>query len=139
VARGGVRTIYKITAAGRAEFRETLQRQFDEEGPVSQTLYGALLFLHLCDPAATEASVRRRIARLDTLIAEIGPLRKTMKPMLTTGGDHLLRHIEKQRELDRDWLKGLLTDLKARRIRDVADPRALAAATPHKPPKKRTR
>jgi DNA-binding PadR family transcriptional regulator len=139
VARGGVRTVYKITPKGRAEFRDLLQRQFDEDGPVSQTLYGAMLFLHLCDPALAEASVRRRIARLDTLIAEIGPLRKQMKAVISTGGEHLLRHIEKQRELDRDWLKGLLSDLKARRIHDVADPRALAAdakATPRKAAKK---
>src|SRR5215472_14986759 len=47
VARGGMRTVYAITSAGRAEFRELLHRQFAEEGPVSQTLYGALLFLHL--------------------------------------------------------------------------------------------
>src|SRR3954467_5720884 len=38
VARGGVRTIYRITTGGRAEFREGLHRQFDAEGPVSQTL-----------------------------------------------------------------------------------------------------
>jgi len=41
VARGGMRTIYRITHAGRAEFRDGLHRQFDKEGPVSQTLYGA--------------------------------------------------------------------------------------------------
>src|SRR5947209_16916202 len=45
VARGGMRTIYSITPEGRNEFREGLQRQLDVEGPVSQTLYGALLFL----------------------------------------------------------------------------------------------
>src|SRR6185369_13432042 len=45
VARGGLRTIYRITPAGRAEFQDAFYRQFDEDGPVSQTLYGALLFL----------------------------------------------------------------------------------------------
>src|ERR1700722_2169982 len=40
VARGGMRTVYKITKTGRAEFRDLLHAQFDEEGPVSQTLYG---------------------------------------------------------------------------------------------------
>src|SRR6266481_4290413 len=43
VARGGMRTIYRITPKGRAEFRDGLHRQFDVEGPVSHTLYGALL------------------------------------------------------------------------------------------------
>src|SRR5580765_6864048 len=63
VARGGVRTIYRVTPAGRAEFRDGLHAQFDVEGPVSQTLYGALLFLHLADRATVEAALRRRIAR----------------------------------------------------------------------------
>ncbi len=30
VARGGMRTIYRITAEGRAEFRDGLHRQFDD-------------------------------------------------------------------------------------------------------------
>src|SRR5215831_11345533 len=43
VARGGMRTIYRITDKGRAEFRDRLHRQLDAEGPVNQTLYAALL------------------------------------------------------------------------------------------------
>src|SRR6185369_946569 len=58
VARGGVRTIYRITSEGRAEFRTSLHAQFDVEGPVSQTLYGALLFLHLADRAKVEDALR---------------------------------------------------------------------------------
>lgn len=45
--------------------------------------------------------------------------------MIATGGEHLLRHIEKQRRLDREWLKGLLADVEARRVRDVANPKLL--------------
>src|SRR3974377_335957 len=71
VARGGMRTIYRITPKGKAEVQELLHRQFEEEGPVSQTLYGALLFLHLSDPASVEELLRRRIARLDELIAKL--------------------------------------------------------------------
>ena len=139
VARGGMRTIYKITAAGRAEFRDLLHRQFEGEGPVSQTLYGALLFLHLCDPGIVEESVQRRIARLDASIAKLGPLRKEMRSVISTGGEHLLRHLEKERQIDRDWLKSLLTDVKARRIHDVPDPRRLGAGAAEKAPKRRSR
>lgn len=129
VARGGMRTIYKITKTGKAEFQELLHRQFEEEGSVSQTLYGALLFLHLSDLATVEGLIRRRIAHLDELIAKLGPIRKELRPVLSTGGEHLLRHLDKQRRLDRDWLKGLLADVKARRVRDVADPKRLATST----------
>src|SRR6476660_9366191 len=58
VARGGMRTIYRITDTGRAEFRRGLNEQFDAEGPVSNALYGALLFMHLADPAVVEDSIR---------------------------------------------------------------------------------
>jgi len=125
VARGGMRTVYRITTKGKAEFRELLHRQFAEEGTVSQTLYGALLFLHLSDPVIVEDLLRHRIAQLEELIAKLDPIRKELRPVISTGGEHLLRHIEQQRRLDRDWLKGLLADVTARRIHDVADPRRL--------------
>lgn len=129
VARGGMRTIYKITPKGKTEFRELLHRQFEETGPVSQTLYGALLFLHLGDLAVVQDLIQQRIARLDESITKLGPIRKELRAVISTGGEHLLRHLDMQRHLDRDWLKGLLVDVKARRVRDVADPNRLASST----------
>ena len=126
VARGGMRTIYRITPNGRAEFRDGLHRQLEIEGPVSQTLYGALLFLHLADPAIAKAALRRRIARLDELIAKLKPIREEMESVLSTGGEHLLRHLDRQRRLDRDWLKTLVADIEANGIQDVPDPSRLA-------------
>jgi DNA-binding PadR family transcriptional regulator len=128
VARGGMRTIYTITEKGRAAFRDLLHRQFDEEGPVAQTLYGALLFLHLADLSRVEESLRKRIERLDELIAKLGPIRKQMSPVISTGGDYLLRHLDRQRRLDRALLRELLADVVARKIRDVPDPGALGKA-----------
>ena len=125
VARGGMRTIYRITKKGKSEFRELLHRQFEEEGLVSQTLYGALLFLHLSDLAVVEDVLRRRVARLDELIGKLDAIREELRPVISTGGDYLLRHLDRQRRLDRDWLKGLLADVTARRVYDVADPRLL--------------
>lgn len=127
VARGGVRTIYRITDEGRQEFREGLHRQFDVEGPASQTLYGALLFLHFADPDVVKTSLRGRIARLGELIEKLGPIRQELASVISTGSVHLLRHIEEQRKLDRSWLKALLADIEAHGIRDVADPSMLAA------------
>jgi len=121
VARGGMRTIYRITPKGRAEFQEGFARQFEEDGPVSQTLYGALLFLHTVDRAKLADLIRKRIARLDELIDKLRPLRKEMAPLVSTGGEHLFRHIKKQRHLDRDWLRGLLADVEAGDVYDAAD------------------
>jgi len=119
VARGGMRTIYRITKKGRAEFQEGFFRQFEEDGPVSQTLYGALLLLHCVDPARLAEAIRAKIARLDELIAKLNPLHEEMAPTLPTGGEHLFRHIRRQRELDRDWLEGLLADVEAKRRPDA--------------------
>ena len=126
VARGGVRTIYRITPAGRTEFLNGLHRQFEVQGPVSQTLYGALLFLHLADLAVVEAALRRRIARLDELIEKLNPIRDELAAKLSTGGEYLIEHLGRQRRLDRAWLKKLLRDVEARRVHDVADPASLA-------------
>ena len=108
VARGGMRTIYRITEAGRAEFQEGYYRQFEEDGPVSRDLYGALLFLHCADPVRVAGAISDRIARLDDLIAKLAPIHADMAPALTTGGELLFRHIELQRRMDREWLEGLL-------------------------------
>ena len=126
VARGGVRTIYRITQEGRERFQTDLHRQFEREGPVSQTLYGALLFLHLADPLVIKDSLHRRIGRLRQLIAKLDPIREEMAAKLSTGGEHLIDHIERQRRLDLDWLKALLDDIEANGIRDIADPATLA-------------
>src|SRR4051812_16513771 len=120
VARGGVRAIYPVTPEGRAEFREGMLGQFEEDGPVSQILYGALLFLQWLDRDTLAEAVRRRIARTEALIAELEPLREELVPLLSTGGEHLFRHIDRQRRLDRDWLKDLLADIEAGRIDDAA-------------------
>ncbi|MGE0408072.1 MAG: PadR family transcriptional regulator [Amphiplicatus sp.] len=120
VARGGVRTIYRITSKGRAEFQEEFERRFKEDRPVSQTLYGALLFFHAVDRSRLAELIRGRITRLDELIAKLKPLRKEMAALASTGGKHLLRHIEKQRKLDRAWLKDLLADIEAGDVEDAA-------------------
>jgi DNA-binding PadR family transcriptional regulator len=113
VSRGGVRTVYRITSGDRTEFQEGFYRQFEDDGPVSQALYGAVLFLHCVDHDRLVEAIRQRVVRLDELIAKLVPIRETMAPTLSTGGEHLFRHIEQQRRLDRDWLKGLLDDLEA--------------------------
>lgn len=125
VARGGVRTIYRITNDGRRRFEELLHAEFEKEGPVARTLYGALLFLHLSDPERVRAALAAKIVRIEALIAKMKPVRKEFAGRLSTGGEHLLRHIELERKLDRQWLKALLAEIDARGIHDVADPRRL--------------
>jgi DNA-binding PadR family transcriptional regulator len=118
VARGGMRTIYSLTAQGRAEFQQGFFELFEGDGPVSQTLYGAVLFLHCVDRARLAEALRKKIARTEELIAELKPLRAEMTgESISTGGQYLFRHIEKQRRLDLDWLKALLTDVNAGRVR----------------------
>jgi DNA-binding PadR family transcriptional regulator len=128
VKRGGMRTVYRITAQGKDRFRELLQAQFEADGPVCETLYAAMLFLHLADLDKVAVALRQRIARLSESIAEIATLRPQLQPHLATGGLHLMEHLDQQRRLDRRWLRGVLKDVEGGRVRDVADPRRLAVA-----------
>jgi DNA-binding PadR family transcriptional regulator len=120
VARGGVRTVYGITVRGRARFQELLRAQFEAEGSVADTLYSALLFLHLCELPTVAELVRKKIARQTDAIFKIAEVRRQLAPVLSTGGQHLLMHLDQQRRLDRRWLRGLLADIVAGKVRDVS-------------------
>lgn len=125
VKRGGMRTVYRITQAGKARFQELLHAQFEGDGPVCETLYAPMLFLHWTDPARVASALRGRLQRLDAAIAEVAALRPQLQPVLATGGQHLMEHLDQQRKLDRRWLQTVLEDVEAGRVRDVPDPRKL--------------
>jgi DNA-binding PadR family transcriptional regulator len=129
VARGGVRTVYGITPRGRRRFQELLHQRFAGKGTVAEALYSAMLFLHLGDAETVARLLRERIERQSELIQELVDVRKRLAPVLSTGGRHLLRHLDQQRRLDKKWLQGVLADVVARRVNDVADPSRLSAAT----------
>lgn len=133
VARGGVRTVYGISASGKQRFQELLNEQFAAEGPVAETLYGAMLFLQFSNLPLIADLLRRRIARETEAIREVVEIRKQLGSAPATGGLHLLKHIELQRRLDRRWLQGILADVERGRVRDVADPRQLARGWGDKP------
>jgi len=117
VARGGMRTIYALTQQGRAEFADGFFDLLERDDTVARTLYGPLLFLHCVPRAKLAGALRRKIVRLEDLIAELKALRPTTTSGVSTGGEYLFRHLERQRRLDRDWLKELLADVQAGRIR----------------------
>src|ERR1700733_2451924 len=96
VARGGVRTVYGITPAGRRRFQDLLRAQFEAEGSVAETLYSAMLFLHLCELPTIAELLRNKIARQTAAIQKIALVRKELAPLLSTGGQHLLVHLDQQ-------------------------------------------
>jgi hypothetical protein len=49
--------------------------------------------------------------------------------MLPGGSRHLMQHIAEQRRLDLRWLRAILADVEAGRIRDTPTPARLAART----------
>jgi DNA-binding PadR family transcriptional regulator len=126
VARGGMRTIYSITADGRERFQQLLLECFEADGPVSSTLYGALLFLHLADSRKVIPLLRARIERQTASVREIVELRREMAPKLSIGGLKLLEHLGLQRRLDRKWLVRLLADFEAGRVREEPGLKRLA-------------
>jgi DNA-binding PadR family transcriptional regulator len=127
VARGGMRTVYRITPHGRDRFRELLHAQFAVEGDLRQTLYGPMLFLHLADLNLVAEALRHQIGRQNVRLAEIRKLRRQWLSMLPTGSRHLMHHMAEQCRLDLRWLRAVLTDVEAGRIRDISNPARLAA------------
>ena len=129
VTRGGMRTVYRITPRGRDRFRELLHAQFAAEGDLRATLYGPMLFLHLADLNLVAQALRTQIDRQNARLAEIRRLRRQWSAMLPTGSRHLMQHMAEQCRLDLRWLRAVLADVEAGRIRDTPDPARLAAKT----------
>ena len=126
VARGGMRTVYRITPRGRHRFRELLHAQFAAEGDLRETLYGPMLFLHLADLNLVGQALRAQIDRHNARLAEIQKLRRQWVTMLSTGSRHLIEHMAEQCRLDLRWLRAVLVDVEAGRICDIPDPSRLA-------------
>lgn len=139
VARGGVRTVYAITARGKARFQQLLEECFAAQGSVSETLYGALLFLHLAELPRIAALLKERVERQAESIRKVGDVRGKLSPLLASGGRHLLDHLDAQRRLDQKWLQALLADVASGNVHDVPDPRRLAAADEPRRVGRRTR
>jgi len=125
VARGGMRTVYGISAGGKRRFQQLLTAQFAAQEPVAQTLYGAMLFLQFSNLPLIADLLRSRISRETESIREIAEIRKQLGSAPATGALHLMRHLELQHRLDRKWLQGVLADVEGGRVRDVADRKRL--------------
>lgn len=129
VARGGMRTVYRITPRGRGRFRELLHAQFAAQGDLRESLYGPMLFLHLADLNLVAEALRTQIDRQNARLAEIRRLHRQWAATLPTGSRHLMQHMVEQCRLDLRWLREVLSDVKAGRISDTPDPARLAAKT----------
>ncbi len=104
VVRGGIRTVYRITPSGRRRFQQLLHQQFELPGTVAQTIYVALLFLHLGDQSRVAVLLRVKVVRQKRAIEELARIKNELSPMLGTGALNLLKHLGAQRKLDLHWL-----------------------------------
>lgn len=126
VTRGGRRTVYRIRARGRKYFQQLLLAQLAAPGTVAQTLYPALLFLHLADLPAAARALREREASVSQSLRELDALGPQMRPVLSTGGQLLITHLRRQRQLDLRWLREALETIESGQVEDVPDPGRLA-------------
>jgi DNA-binding PadR family transcriptional regulator len=117
VARGGERTIYRITSQGRKRFQQLLLERFQEEGTVAQTIYPALLFLDLADLPAVAELLSERLRQTESAMAKTSAIKKQLGAGLGSGNSHLMDHLIQVRELDRRLLRRLLREVETGRIR----------------------
>jgi len=117
VTRGGERTIYRITSQGRKRFQQLLLERFQEEGPVAQTMYPALLFLDLADLPAVAERLHERLRQSESAMAKTSAIKKQLGAGLGSGNSHLMDHLIQVRQLDCRVLRRLLAEIKTRKIR----------------------
>ena len=142
VARGGMRTVYGISASGKRRFQQLLNEQFAAQGSVAQTLYAPMLFLQFSNLRLIADLLRTRISRETQAIRKIVEIREQLGSTPATGALHLLKHLELQHRLDRKWLQEVLADVAGGRVRDVADPKRLTRgwlAAKSRPPQRTRR
>ena len=117
VARGGERTIYRITSRGRNRFQELLRQRFQEKGTVAQTIYPALLFLHLARLPVVAELLRECLRQTESALAKIGGIKEQFGAGLGTGNCYLMDHLIEVRQLDRRWLRRLLSKVQTGKVR----------------------
>src|SRR4029079_16846817 len=117
VTRGGERTIYRITSQGRKRFQQLLLKRFQEEGPVAQTIYPALLFLDLADLPAVAELLRERLRQTESAMAKTRALKRQLGAGLGSGNSHLMDHLIQVRQLDCRSLRRLLGEVETGKIR----------------------
>ena len=117
VARGGERTIYRITSQGRRRFQELLLERFQEEGTVAQTIYPALLFLDLADLPIVAELLRERLRQTESAMAKTRAIKEQLGAGLGSGNSHLMDHLIQVRQLDCRSLRRLLGEVETGKIR----------------------
>jgi DNA-binding PadR family transcriptional regulator len=137
VARGGVRTVYRITAHGRQRFQELLHEQFRNGGGTTQALYGPMLFLHLANLEVVAEALRMRIQSVKSRLSAIGQLQKKWGPRLPSGSRLMIKQMANQCRIDLRWLSEVVAEIEAGRVRDTPDPAGLASLSAKKSEKNR--
>jgi len=117
VARGGERTIYRITPQGRRRFQELLLERFQEQGTVAQTIYPALLFLDLAELPAVAEILRERLRQTESALTKTSAIKNQLGSRLGTGNSHLMDHLIQVRRLDCRSLLRLLREVESGKIR----------------------
>ena len=117
VARGGERTIYRITSLGRKRFQDLLLERFQEQGTVAQTIYPALLFLDLAELPAVAELLRERLRQTESALTKTSAIKKQLGAGLGSGNSHLMDHLIQVRQLDRRSLRRLLREVERGKIR----------------------
>jgi DNA-binding PadR family transcriptional regulator len=117
VARGGERTIYRITSQGRRRFQQLLLERFQEQGTMAQTIYPALLFLDLAELPAVAELLRERLRQTESALTKTSAIKKQLGSGLGSGNSHLMDHLIQVRQLDRRSLRRLLREVESGKIR----------------------
>ncbi|MDZ5649102.1 PadR family transcriptional regulator [Nitrospirillum sp. BR 11828] len=117
VARGGERTTYGLTAAGRARFHALMAERLADLTPRYHPLYPALMFLHHADPATVATALRQRLEAQRDYHAPLKALADYLAPIHSTGMRAILENGLAHLETENTWLAKLVETLETGDIR----------------------
>ncbi|MBB6252349.1 PadR family transcriptional regulator [Nitrospirillum iridis] len=117
VARGGERTTYGLTPAGKARFHALMAERLADLSPRYHPLYPALMFLHHADPAVVADALRHRLREQLAYHAPLKALADHLAPIHSTGMRAILENGLAHMEAENAWLARLVDTLEAGDIR----------------------
>ncbi|ASG23375.1 PadR family transcriptional regulator [Nitrospirillum viridazoti] len=117
VARGGERTTYGLTPAGRARFHALMAERLADVSPRYHPLYPALMFLHHADPDAVADALRHRLAVQRDYHRPLKALADYLAPVQSTGMRAILENGLAHLETENAWLAKLVETIEAGDIR----------------------
>jgi DNA-binding PadR family transcriptional regulator len=130
------RTVYRLTDAGRRQMHAWLHQLLAKPLRDANPFFAALSFLAVLRPPEAAEQLRERLASLDAAVTALTAVLKEMVPRIGRLPLVEVEYARAMRRAERAWVRSLIEDLRAGRLRWDPDAWFQAASSP--PPKEQS-